>query len=414
VKLIRLHHTNAIKSADIELPASKSESNRVLILKALSDGQNDIINVSEARDTKIMTELLNSKEKILNAKDAGTVMRFMTAYLAITTTEEIILTGTPRMKQRPIGILVDALESLGANIKYEEAVGFPPLSIRPFSGQQSVEIEIRGDISSQYISALIMIAPFLPDGIIINLIGKIGSLPYIQMTLDLLKEIGISYTFKENRIDIPAQKARFKSVEIESDWSAASYWYAFLTLSENLNKIHLKGLRKNSRQGDSILVSLFANFGIDSCFDPAGLTLLKNESEPKSLRWDFSNCPDLAQTVSVVCAAKGIDAVFTGLESLRIKETDRIKALDTELSKFGCRLVSESSDKWKILGKISAPEEITTIETYHDHRMAMSFAPLSSLFDVKIRNPEVVNKSYPNFWNELKKVGIQISPVNSE
>jgi 3-phosphoshikimate 1-carboxyvinyltransferase len=388
------------------LPSSKSISNRALILKALSNNRSVVSNLSSARDTKLMQALINSEDATIDVMDAGTTMRFLAAYFASTNQKKII-TGTERMKQRPIKLLVDALRKIGAEITYLGEEGFPPIQTHGFKKQLTSTIEIPGDVSSQYISALMMIAPTLPDGLTIQLRGEIGSVPYIQMTASLMKEFGVEPNLDFDKKIISIQNKIYKpsAVTVEADWSAASYWFAFVALAKDA-KITLPTISENSLQGDRVIVDVMAKLGVNSIFKNGELELTKKESDTH-LTWDFKNCPDLAQTVLPVCAAKGIAGNFTGLESLRIKETDRIAALKNELMKIGATLDEPETGRWTLTpGKIESLTQ--SIETYHDHRMAMGFAPWATQTDVTILNPEVVNKSYPTYWEDLKSVGFTI------
>lgn len=387
------------------LPASKSISNRVLILDALAGGGSMLHNLSDANDTQLMIRLLQSAAREIDVEDAGTTMRFLTAYYAITKQAKI-LTGTNRMKERPIGILVDALRSLGAEIGYTEKEGYPPVEIQGFKGQDSRLIRIRGDVSSQFISALMMVAPCLPFGLTLELQGKVGSKPYIEMTASLMEKFGVICSFKGNIIQVPAQKYKPVEFTVESDWSAASYWFAFTSLAEDA-EVSLPRIFPESLQGDHVIVSMMERLGVEAnAFN--GLLKLTKKSHEKTFQWDFTDCPDLAQTVAVVCAAKGITGHFTGLESLRIKETDRITALQTELKKIGAQF--EGSDTgWTLVPSASLPVK-AGFATYKDHRMAMAFAPLSAIMDVEIENPDVVRKSYPKFWDDIKSLGFRIIP----
>ncbi len=389
----------------VNLPASKSISNRVLIINALGGNQSELLNLSEANDTVLMKRLINSTDQVLDVEDAGTTMRFLTAYLGISNQKKI-LTGTERMKLRPIGILVDALKKLGAQIKYLEKEVFPPLELLGFGHQQTNKLSIRGDISSQYISALMMIAPTLPNGLILKLEGKVGSRPYIEMTASLMRKFGVTVNFQDAVIEIYNQSYTPCRYTIESDWSAASYWFAFTSLAQEA-EITLPNIALRSLQGDKVIVDVMERLGVKA--EPRGnnLLLTKKDFHPE-ITWDFTHCPDLAQTVAVVCAVKGIHGSFTGLESLRIKETDRIKALHQELQKIGAQLIETGTD-WKLVPSHQVPSEIPSINTYLDHRMAMAFAPLASLADVTIENPEVVKKSYPQFWSDLKKMGFRLT-----
>lgn len=393
----------------IALASSKSESNRALIINALAkDSSENLLNLSTARDTQTMIRLLHSSDQTADVIDAGTTMRFLTAYFTATNQNKI-MTGTPRMCERPIGILVDALRMLGADIEYIAKDGYPPLHIKGFSEQKTSEVTIRGDVSSQYISALLMIAPILPQGLTINLTGDLGSIPYIKMTLEQMRAFGVSYAanWEEKTVKILPSAYQSTVYKIESDWSGASYWYSIVALSAFENtQVELLGLKENSLQGDSDIVNIMNHLGVKSIFTADGVLLSKIPAET-TLNWDFTNCPDLAQTVAVTCAAKGIEATFTGIESLKIKETDRVLALQNELKKFGGDLIEvEKNIKYKVVNNqsVTSNQLPVTIATYDDHRMAMAFAPLAMLMDVKIEEPNVVVKSYPSFWEDIKKV----------
>jgi 3-phosphoshikimate 1-carboxyvinyltransferase len=385
-------------------PASKSESNRVLIIDALTGFQSDLQNLSNARDTQTMIRLLNSEDKVLDVIDAGTTMRFLTAYLAFKG-ESHVLTGTKRMCDRPIKILVDALKTLGAGIGYLEKEGYPPIEIEEFEKDRVLtnKLKIKGDVSSQYITALLMIAPSLPKGLELELEGKIGSRPYIEMTLALMKKFGVSSEWKDNLIKITPQKYTPARYSVESDWSAASYWYSIAALSVDAT-IEILGYKSDSLQGDREIVNIMEKLGVSTTFTDKGLLLQKTKTAP-SITQDFTHCPDLAQTIAVICAAKGIECMMTGLESLRIKETDRITALQNELRKFGSNLIEvEKNSKFKIQNsKFSVSGQ--NVSTYKDHRMAMAFAPLALLGEVTIEHPEEVAKSYPHYWDDLKVAG---------
>ncbi len=316
------------------------------------------------------------------------------------------MTGTARMKERPIGLLVDALRKLGAEISYLEKDGFPPHQIHGFDKQRTSKVSVPGNVSSQYISALMMIAPTLPEGLTINLTGKIGSKPYIEMTGALMKHFGVTYEMGADFVHIPNARYTGADYKVEADWSAASYWFAFAALSKDA-KLQLPGVTRNSLQGDRAIVDIMEKLGVTAHFNPGGARLTKAVGV-KELRWDFSDCPDLAQTVLPVCAVTGVTGYFTGLESLFIKETDRIDALQRELAKVGAKLSEPAKGNWKIEpGEISSKTKVI-FETYHDHRMAMGLAPLATLMDVTINDPEVVNKSYPGYWEDLKKVGFEL------
>ena len=389
----------------ISLASSKSESNRALIINALAGFSGSLENLSSARDTQTMIRLLASSDPIADVLDAGTTMRFLTAYFTVTNQNKT-MTGTPRMCERPIGILVDALQTLGAEIDYQNRAGYPPINIKGLKKQLVNEIAIKGDVSSQYISALLMIAPILENGLVINLTGEIGSIPYIKMTIRQMEAFGVEVEedWENKRLSIKNKKYQAVNYQIESDWSGASYWYSIVALAENPDiEIELLGLKKNSLQGDSVIVDIMARLGVESTFTNNGV-LLKKIPEKENLEWDFTNCPDLAQTVAVVLVAKNIPGVFTGVESLKIKETDRIKALKNELAKIGGDLVEVKTNARYEVNVTGAWTETPTIHTYDDHRMAMAFAPLGMLKDVIIEDPGVVAKSYPSYWEDLAKI----------
>ncbi|WP_333821099.1 3-phosphoshikimate 1-carboxyvinyltransferase [Ohtaekwangia sp.] len=399
---IHLKRTNVLKGTASLLPASKSINNRALIINALAGSKTEIQNMSDANDVQLMLRLVNSPDATIDVEDAGTTMRFLTAYFAITNQHKT-LTGTSRMKERPIGILVNALRSLGAEISYTEKDGYPPLKLSGFSGQKTDILRIRGDVSSQFISALMMVAPILPKGLTLELEGKVGSRPYIEMTASIMKHFGADSKFTGNKVVVPHQSYTSAPFTVESDWSGASYWFAFAALAEQA-EIYLPKLYLQSLQGDSVIVKIMDPLGVQATMENGLLKLTRKESK-KELHWDFTDCPDLGQTVAVVCAAKGIKGYFTGLESLRIKETDRIAALQNELQKIGANLTEEDSAHWTLIPSAALPTN-AFFNTYKDHRMAMAFAPLATLMEVEIEKPEVVKKSYPNFWNDLKTFGV--------
>lgn len=386
------------------LPASKSISNRALIIDALSGGKSELQNLSDANDTQLMQKLIRSPLGEIDVEDAGTTMRFLTAYFSITDQKKII-TGTERMKERPIGILVDALRLLGVMIEYTGKEGYPPLKTNGFKGQKTDRIIIRGDVSSQFISAMMMVAPVLPLGLTLELQGKIGSRPYIEMTRSLMSHFGVGSRFENHTIVIPPQSYKTSAFAIESDWSGASYWYAFAALADEAD-IVLPRLISDSLQGDRAIVDIMNAMGVLTTFLKGELRLTKKE-HVSEITWDFTHCPDLAQTVAVVCAAKGIQGSFTGLESLRIKETDRIAALQNELGKIGAHLVEGNKSSWRLLPSVSLPSS-AFFATYKDHRMAMAFAPLAACMNIEIENPAVVRKSYPTFWDDVKSFGFEI------
>jgi 3-phosphoshikimate 1-carboxyvinyltransferase len=398
------------------LPASKSEANRALLLQRLAGG-GTLANLSEANDTVLMARLLGeaATTDLLDAQDAGTVMRFMTAYLAVTGWRGT-LTGAARMKQRPIAILVDALRSLGADITYAEREGYPPLV---FGGQplaartEPAELAVRGDISSQYISALLMIAPMLPGGLRLRLTGEIGSRPYIKMTLKLMRHFGATATeIKRDEIMVQPGGYRPADYTVESDWSAASYWYALVALAPAGASVVLPGLREKSWQGDHVIQIIMRPLGVETEFlaDGSGARLTQVPATPAPAgapTTDFTDCPDLAQTVAVVVAALGRRRRFTGLHSLRIKETDRIAAIQNELRKFGADMPEVEPGVFEVQPGTFKVEG-QTVETYEDHRMAMAFAPLALRGPLLVHEPQVVRKSYPSFWRALAAVGVQV------
>lgn len=402
---IVLQKKTEIKHLAIPLPSSKSESNRALIINSFAKGR--LHNLSEARDTQTMLRLLKSDDKELDVLDAGTTMRFLVAYCALTNQHKI-LTGTPRMCERPISILVNALRELGAKIKYLNQDGFPPLETLGFQEQKTDQISIRGDLSSQYISAVMMVAPILPKGLTIVLKGKVASKPYILMTLELMKKFGAKADFKDdNKIIVTPGNYSASEFSVESDWSGASYWFSFVALAQKA-EVLLKGLKPDSLQGDHKIMEIMSPLGVKSEFTSEGLLLTKTRHE-NDFFYDFSHCPDLAQTAVVVCAAKGIRAEFTGLESLKIKETDRIFALQQELKKIGASLIETNGSKWTVITAKDIQENNVnvSIETYDDHRMAMAFAPLATILDIEIQHPSVVNKSYPSFWKHMEDAGFE-------
>jgi 3-phosphoshikimate 1-carboxyvinyltransferase len=400
-----------INPVSIRLSPSKSESNRALVINAFTGNKSKLENISDARDTQIMQDLLNSNETELNVLDAGTTMRFLTAYFSIRNGFRI-LTGTPRMNERPIRVLVDALREIGAEINYQKIEGYPPLELRGIKEQTNDYIKIRGDISSQYISALLMISPVLPKGLTLELTGPVTSKPYINMTLSLIGQFGIKVDRrKENIYHIGHQQYQPVNFKIESDWSGASYWYSMIALGQK-GSLYLNGLKKDSLQGDRVIADMMSRIGVQSTFEEKGI-LLNKSVHKEVLSLDFADCPDLAQTVAVVCAAKGILCRMTGIESLRIKETDRIFALQNELAKIGARLDENAPGVWSLIpGDLrNLSKAPVTIKTYEDHRMAMAFAPLATLVDLKIEDPEVVKKSYPGFWDDMASAGFSITRV---
>lgn len=395
------------KNSIINIGGSKSESNRLLILKA--QFQNITIkNLSESDDTNVLQQGLKTVNGTVNVHHAGTAMRFLTAYFAAKEGAEIILTGSQRMQERPIGVLVDALNNLGADIQYLQNDGYPPLKIKGKTLQKRA-VTIQANVSSQYISALMLIAPLLPKGIQITLEGKTISKPYIEMTLSLVKKVGVEASFHNNIISISSlNKTEAIEIVVESDWSSASYFYSLVALSEDL-EITLTSFSEASLQGDSALSSIYKKLGVETVFNSAdkSITLSKSKKNillPDSFKLNLSNTPDLAQTIAVTCFGLGIACELSGLETLKIKETDRLSALKIELSKLGAKVHIGNASLG--IEKSSQILPNCIIETYQDHRMAMAFAPLALKTTLSINNAEVVSKSYPNFWEDLKKTGV--------
>ncbi|WP_460499602.1 3-phosphoshikimate 1-carboxyvinyltransferase [Hymenobacter agri] len=405
-------------SGTAQLPASKSEANRALILQALAGG-GILRNLSDANDTQLMQRLLATAPGTnrLDAEDAGTVMRFLTAYLSLTGWRGQ-LTGTARAQERPIALLVNALREAGARIVYLKNEGYPPLEFAGLAATDTAgpaEQSIRGDISSQYISALLMLGPYQPGGagLRLHLTGAVGSRPYIDMTLALMRQFGADCAAEGNTIRVGATPYRPTDYTIESDWSAASYWYAMVALAPAGSEITLPGLRRESLQGDQAIAGIMAHFGVETIFEDEAVYLRQLPLAPQVEIpvLDFTDCPDLAQTVAVVAAALARSVDMTGLDSLRIKETDRIAALQAELAKFGGDLRDLGSGRFRAESAGFAVQG-QSVATYHDHRMAMAFAPLALRGPLAIEAPTVVRKSYPQFWNELAKRGFLASEAS--
>lgn len=405
----RLQHT-------AQLPASKSISNRALIIHALSGGAILPENLSNCDDTEVIISALQDNPYEINIKAAGTAMRFMTAYLAVKEGEEHVLTGTERMKHRPIGVLVDALRFLGADISYVGEEGFPPLLIKGRK-LEGGELEVPGNISSQYISALLMIGPVLKEGLTLRLTGDIISRPYIDLTLWTMREFGADAEWSDfETIEVRPQPYRERAYYIENDWSGASYWYEIMALSKNRDDvIRLEGLMDGSKQGDSSVRYIFSLLGVKTQFKtteqgvPTTITLKHSGRCVPRLEYDFVNSPDLAQTFVVTCAMLGVPFHFRGLSTLKIKETDRIKALKTEMKKLGFVLKDANGSELIWDGERCELDMESGIDTYEDHRMALAFAPAVLRMDsLRINNPQVVTKSYPHFWNDLQNAGFKV------
>jgi 3-phosphoshikimate 1-carboxyvinyltransferase len=391
---------------EITLPASKSVSNRLLIIKALANHSFQIQNLSDSDDTKVMVEAFRNAGEVINIGHGGTSMRFLTAYYAATGQEKII-TGSERMKNRPIRELVDGLNQLGAEITYLEKEGYPPVQT---SGKRlkGNTISISGGISSQFITSLLLIAPTLPEGLTINITGQLISSAYVNLTLKLMKLYGVNAHWKENTIHVPAQKYQGLDYTVEADWSGASYWYEIAALA-NEACILIHGLCPNSHQGDAVLVSLFEKLGVCSSFTDDAVLLRKEAHQPDFFEFDFINNPDLVQTFVVTLCLMNIPFKLSGADTLRVKETDRIAALQKEMAHLGFAIVETSPGTLEWNGKHDEAKKHITIETYKDHRMALAFAPASlKLGKIVINDAMVVTKSYPGFWNDLLSVGIDV------
>ena len=407
-------------NTEIQLTGSKSECNRALIISALSKKLVKVENLSNAADTVTLNGILNNLEeeleveieesKTVDVGPAGTAMRFLSAYLSAKN-GNFLLTGTERMKQRPIGILAEALRTIGADISYAESDGFPPLNITGPLHQKTAEVKIKGDISSQYISALLMIAPILPQGLTLEIEGELTSKPYVDMTLDMLAEVGIEHSWIGNLITIKPQVFKPGTLVVEPDWSAASYWYSIAALADEA-EISLPALKEKSLQGDSQIKNIMKIFGIATSKTDNGIAIsnLGLSLDTKEVL-DLKTCPDLAQTILVIAAALGKNMAFTGLETLKIKETDRIAALQNELAKIGVTFTEDNLVYTLNTDNLHFPDKVT-FATYEDHRMAMAFAPLALLInEVEIEEMQVVEKSYPYYWEDLKKAGFDVKEI---
>ena len=405
--------------AKVKITGSKSETNRLLLLQALYPNLT-LENTSNSDDSEVMQKALNSPftihhSQLIDVHHAGTAMRFLTAYFSIQEGKEVVLTGSSRMKERPIKILVDALNELGAEITYEENEGFPPIRIKGKKITQN-KVSLPANVSSQYISALLLIAPKLENGLVLTLEGEITSVPYIKMTLALLNEIGVMTSFENNVIKVnPTPNTQHPTpLTIESDWSSASYWYSIVALSEIGFQVTLSSYKKNSLQGDSALVNIYQDFGVETTFNTDNSITISKESIHNSQltthNSQLNNSPDIAQTIAVTCFGLGIASNLTGLHTLKIKETDRLEALKIELTKLGAE-ISVTNDSLHLKSSSGIKQNIS-ISTYQDHRMAMAFAPLALKVPITINQAEVVSKSYPDFWKDLELVGIENSEIN--
>jgi 3-phosphoshikimate 1-carboxyvinyltransferase len=396
--------------AQIAITGSKSETNRLLLLQALFPNIT-LANTSNSDDSEVMQKALKGNEEIVDIHHAGTAMRFLTAYFAVNEGREVVLTGSPRMKERPIKVLVEALQQLGAQISYENEEGYPPIRIK---GQKITKnkVNIPANVSSQYISALLLIAPKLENGIELTLVGEITSIPYIKMTLALLNEVGVETSFEGNTITVKPLTINPKpqTLTVESDWSSASYFFSLAALS-NEASIALSSYKETSLQGDSALVEIYAKIGVETRFEENKITLVKQPNfKLETLNLDLNNTPDIAQTIVVTCLGLGIGCHLTGLHTLKIKETDRLEALRIELTKLGAN-ISVTNDSLTLIATKEIHSNVK-IATYNDHRMAMAFAPLALKVPIIIENAEVVSKSYPDFWVDLASLGFQTIEMN--
>jgi 3-phosphoshikimate 1-carboxyvinyltransferase len=392
---------------EIQITGSKSESNRLLLLQALYP-QISINNLSNSDDSVLMQKALASNETIIDIHHAGTAMRFLTAYLSIQDGKEVVITGSSRMKERPIKILVDALIALGADISYLENEGFPPLKI---VGQKLTKhkVALEANVSSQYISSLLLIASKLDNGLELTLNGKITSVPYIKMTLSLLNEIGVETSFIENKIIVKPNNSNLlpQTLTVESDWSSASYFYSVIALSAVGTEIKIASYKKESLQGDSVLAKIYQSFGVTTHYDSNSVRLVKaEETQTSNLEFHLSDAPDIAQTIAVTAYGLDVECYLTGLHTLKIKETDRLVALKTELEKLGAQIdITLDSLRVNVSNNI---ESNISIDTYNDHRMAMAFAPLGLRVALTIKNADVVSKSYPQFWEDFSAIGFNL------
>ena len=398
---------NKLINKSVFISGSKSESNRLLILQQLFY-RITISNLSDSDDTHHLQHALSTQDSEINIGHAGTAMRFLTAFFAAQKNRTVILSGSDRMHNRPIKILVDALKDLGAEISYVDKEGYPPLKI---TGKELKEnkVQINGNVSSQYISALLLIASSLPEGLTVELLGEITSIPYIKMTLSLLNQIGIETSFEGQTIQVkPHQNSKQQDLVVESDWSSASYFYSIIALSDIGSEIRLSSYKKQSLQGDAVLADIYEHFGVSTTFDENSIILKKvAKSKKELLQLDLNKAPDIAQTIAVTCFGLGVSCDLDGLHTLKIKETDRLEALKNELTKLGA-IISVTNDSLYLEGSSKIISNVS-IETYNDHRMAMAFAPLAMLMPINILDANVVTKSYRNFWEDLQQIGFQLN-----
>lgn len=408
----KLHRIDRIISGEIQISGSKSETNRLLLLQQLYPNL-DVLNISESDDSVCMKRALETTSNLIDVGHAGTAMRFLTAYYAVQDGREVVLTGSERMQERPIYLLVEALNSIGANISYQNQEGYPPLKIKGVS-DLAHKIKIDSSVSSQYISALLLVAPSLKKGLEIELEGVRTSLPYIKMTIALLQKIGVEVVVEQDFIKVfPWFKIDNQRVVVESDWSSASYWYSIVALSNEGVSVRLSTFREDSFQGDIRLVELFRDLGVVTHFENDSIVLVKcKKIEKKEIEVNLLNNPDLAQTLLVACLGLGIPCTIYGLHTLKIKETDRLVALQREVSKFGEYLLITNDSLHFVPSNAKKDFDFIKIDTYQDHRMAMSFAPLALRYNLIIKDMEVVSKSYPNFWTDIENAGFIVRLVD--
>lgn len=405
---IKLQKSSVVPVSSLTITGSKSESNRLLLLQALFP-ELVVENLSNSDDTQVMQHALRTSEGIIDIHHAGTAMRFLAAYFATQEDKEVVLTGSSRMKERPIKILVDALNSLGADITYLENNGCPPLKI---TGKKIVtsEVTLNANVSSQYISALLLMASKLENGIQLTLEGQITSIPYINMTLDLLNQIGIKTEFIDNKVTVFPKTSTIKAqtIVVESDWSSASYFYSIVALSPVGTEISLSSYKLNSLQGDSVLSDIYKQFGVETRFEKHNIVLVKSKDyQLKTVNCQLNDSPDIAQTIAITCLGLGVECHLSGLHTLKIKETDRLEALKVEIEKLGGS-VYITKDALHLESNKTLNENVS-IDTYNDHRMAMAFAPLALKTALRINDAHVVSKSFPSFWDDLKSIGFKIN-----
>ncbi|MBJ6366572.1 3-phosphoshikimate 1-carboxyvinyltransferase [Snuella sedimenti] len=407
MQTITLQKSQTDKQTAVQITGSKSESNRLLLLKALYP-ELELDNISNSDDSNLMTKALVSTSDVIDIHHAGTAMRFLTAFFAVQDGREVVLTGSKRMKERPIKILVEALQHLGADIQYVENDGFPPIKIKGKKLSKH-EVSLKANVSSQYISALLLIASKLENGLELTLEGDITSVPYVKMTLGLLEEIGVSTKFEGNVISVKpnARALTPQKLVVESDWSSASYYFSIVAISDLGTQVTLSSYKLDSLQGDSALVEIYKHFGVETTFGDNTITLKKVSDNKTTKTFNLVNAPDIAQTIAVTCFALGIACDLTGLHTLKIKETDRLVALKTEIEKLGGKVTI--TDKSLHLEASKEINELVSIATYNDHRMAMAFAPLALKVPIVIEDAQVVSKSYPTFWDDLEAIGFKIA-----